>query len=83
MPRQLTLREITLTKMYSTNTHYCQNFKVLPRVILASKLFIIIFIGLCGPVGLCLVHSNVTHLVGLSVDCIVYCRYSRPINIGL
>ena len=37
-------------------------------VILASKLFLIIFIGLCGPVELFLVHSNVTHLVGLSVD---------------
>ena len=35
--------------------------------ILASKLFLIIFIGLCGPVELFLVHSNVTHLVGLSV----------------
>ena len=34
-------------------------------VILASKLFLIIFIGLCGPVELFLVHSNVTHLVGL------------------
>ena len=39
-----------------------------PFVILASTLFLIIFIGLCGPVELVLVHSNVTHLVGLSVD---------------
>ena len=38
-------------------------------VILASKLFLTIFIGLCGPVELFLVHSNVTYLVGLSVDC--------------
>ena len=36
-----------------------------PSVILASKLFLIIFIGLCGPVESVLVHSNVTHLVGL------------------
>ena len=40
----------------------------IPRVILASKLSLIIFIGLCGPVELLLVHSNVTQLVGLSVD---------------
>ena len=39
-----------------------------PSVILASKLFLIIFIGLCSRVELFLVHSNVTHLVGLSVD---------------
>ena len=36
---------------------------------LASKLSLIIFIGLCGPVELLLVHSNVTQSVGLSVDC--------------
>ena len=40
----------------------------IPQCILASKLFLIIFIGLCGPVELFLVHSNVTHLVGLNVD---------------
>ena len=37
-------------------------------VIIASKLSLIIFIGLCGPVELFLVHSHVTQLVGLSVD---------------
>ena len=40
----------------------------IPRVILASKLSLIIFIGLCGPVELVIVHSYVTQLVGLSVD---------------
>ena len=30
---------------------------------------LIIFIGLCGPVELLIVHSYVTKLVGLSVDC--------------
>ena len=38
---------------------------------LASKLSLIIFIGLCGPVELLIVLSNVTQLVGLSVDCFV------------
>ena len=33
-----------------------------------GTIFLVIFIGLCGPVELFLVHSNVTHLVGLSVD---------------
>ena len=28
----------------------------------------LVFIGLCGPVELFLVHSNATQLVGLSVD---------------
>ena len=37
-------------------------------VTLTSKLYPIIFIGVCGPVELFLVHSNVTQLVGLSVD---------------
>ena len=54
-----------------------------PRVILASKLSLIIFIGLCGPVELLLVHSNVTHLVGLSVDCNVKSkRVSYVFSIG-
>ena len=35
----------------------------IPRVTLASKLS-------CGPVELLLVHSNVTQLVGLTVDCL-------------
>ena len=48
---------------------YARNHLRYPSVILASELFLIIFIGLCGPVELFLVHSNVTHLVGLSVDC--------------
>ena len=46
----------------------CPNPLEIPHVIIASKLFLIIFIGLCGPIELFLVHSNVTHLVGLSVD---------------
>ena len=41
-----------------------------PRVIFASKLSLIIFIGLCGHVKLLIVHSYVTQLVGLSVDCL-------------
>ena len=32
------------------------------------ELSLIIFIGLCGPVALLIVHSYVTQLVGLSVD---------------
>ena len=35
-----------------------------------GTIFLVIFIGLCGPVELFLVHSNVTQSVGLSVDCI-------------
>ena len=45
--------------------HYASHLRY-PSVILASKLFLIIFIGFCGSVELFLIHSNVTHLVGLS-----------------
>ena len=48
----------------------CQKPLEYPRVILASKLSLIIFIGLCGnPVELLIVHSYVTQFVSLSVDC--------------
>ena len=44
----------------TTNTHVLFSL---------SKLSLILFIGLCGPVELLIVHSYVTQLVGLSVDC--------------
>ena len=46
----------------------CQKHLRYPRVILASKLSLIIFIGLCGLVELLIVRSYVIQLVGLSVD---------------
>ena len=43
----------------------CQNHLRYLRVIFASKLSLIIFISLCGPVELLIVHSYVTQLVVL------------------
>ena len=48
--------------------NYARSHLRYPPVIFASKLSLMIFIGLCGPVELLIVHSYVTQLVGLSVD---------------
>ena len=50
------------------NCDQCPKPLEIPPCYLASKLSLITFIGLCGPVELLLVHSNVTQLVDLSVD---------------